>query len=96
MKTFASLFAAFALLLSTGACIHAEEIKNADVKSQVSNKNAGNEFLENSLAQGGGYCWSGKNCTGKILGFRDPHNCKVKSSGKSWSVDKDGEDCQNL
>lgn len=27
-------------------------------------------------------CYSGKNCTGKILNHKDPHNCK-NSGGKS-------------
>jgi hypothetical protein len=34
-------------------------------------------------------CWSAKNCTGNVLSNRDKHNCKVKSTGKSWS-DKSG------
>ena len=29
-------------------------------------------------------CYSGKNCGGNILSNRDCHNCKVKSTGKSW------------
>jgi len=33
-------------------------------------------------------CYSGRNCTGKILNHKDRHNCKL-SGGKSWQ-DKDG------
>gem|GEM_PF-4672891 len=39
-------------------------------------------------------CCSAKNCTGKVLSNRDAHNCKVKSTGKSWTPG-DGT-CTNL
>ena len=29
-------------------------------------------------------CCSAAKCTGSVLSNRDFHNCKVKSSGKSW------------
>ena len=32
------------------------------------------------------YCYSGRQCEGKVLSNRDPHNCKVKSKGKSIAV----------
>ncbi len=28
-------------------------------------------------------CYSGRNCTGKVLNHKDRHNCKL-SGGKSW------------
>ena len=46
------------------------------------------------LSNGNQKCWSGKDCTGKVLSNRDRHNCKTKSKGKSWS---DGfGNCHNL
>jgi hypothetical protein len=29
-------------------------------------------------------CYSGRNCSGKVLSHRDQHNCRVKSRGHSW------------
>jgi hypothetical protein len=29
-------------------------------------------------------CYSAQDCGGKVLSNRDCHNCKVKSTGKSW------------
>jgi hypothetical protein len=42
----------------------------------------------------GGTCYSGRNCTGKVLSHRDAHNCK-NSGGKSWRSPIDGT-CYNL
>jgi hypothetical protein len=40
-------------------------------------------------------CFSGRGCEGKVLSHRDPHNCKVKSRGKScWN--KVTKQCFNL
>jgi len=39
-------------------------------------------------------CYSGKNCTGKILSHKDAHNCK-RSRGKSWWSDQTRQ-CTNL
>jgi hypothetical protein len=39
-------------------------------------------------------CCSAKNCTGKVLSNRDQHNCKDKSTGKSWHAA--GGACVNL
>lgn len=44
---------------------------------------------------GGGTCYSGRNCTGKVLSSRDAHNCRDKSNGKSWRSPLDGT-CYNL
>lgn len=44
--------------------------------------------------RGGGTCYSGRNCTGKVLNNRDAHNCK-NSGGKSWRSPLDGT-CYNL
>ena len=33
-------------------------------------------------------CCSGAGCTGKVLSHRDLHNCKTKSTGKSWTEGK--------
>lgn len=45
-------------------------------------------------AQGGGTCYSARNCTGKVLSNRDGHNCK-RTGGKSWRSPLDGQ-CYNL
>ena len=39
-------------------------------------------------------CYSGRNCTGKVLSHRDQHNCRVKSKGHSWR--SNGGACTNL
>ncbi len=39
-------------------------------------------------------CYSGKNCTGKVLSNRDAHNCK-NNGGKSWRSGVTGQ-CHNL
>jgi hypothetical protein len=42
-------------------------------------------------------CCSAKNCTGKVLSNRDQHNCKDKSTGKSWRpANPPGGACVNL
>ena len=35
------------------------------------------------MGRGQWVCYSGRNCSGKVLSNRDPHNCKTKSNGKS-------------
>jgi hypothetical protein len=50
--------------------------------------------LEALRADGGGTCYSKRNCEGKVLNNRDAHNCK-NSGGKSWRSPVDGT-CYNL
>lgn len=40
-------------------------------------------------------CCSAKNCGGKVLSNRDQHNCKTKSTGKSWHA-ANSTTCVNL
>lgn len=41
-------------------------------------------------------CYSGKDCDGKVLSHRDPHNCRAKSRGKSCLDRKTGTCIKNL
>jgi len=50
--------------------------------------------LEAVRAEGGGTCYSARNCQGNVLNHRDAHNCK-NSGGKSWRSPVDGT-CYNL
>jgi hypothetical protein len=50
--------------------------------------------LREEVGRGGGTCYSGRNCSGKVLNRRDAHNCK-NSGGKSWQSPLDGT-CYNL
>lgn len=63
---------------------------NTDEKSDLTQ--------EEELTQDGRYrydCYSARNCGGKVISHRDPHNCKTKSRGKSI-YDNVADTCTNL
>lgn len=65
-----------------------------EVRGDAENVDECPDLPEHLLGVNGGTCYSGRNCTGKVLNHRDAHNCK-RSGGKSWRSPIDGT-CYNL
>ena len=64
-------------LMSGVAVLSFDPSTNAQGNRQI-------EAIKNQLNDPRRYdCYSSKDCGGKILSHRDPHNCRVKSHGKS-------------